>query len=400
MTYSSIYPFYYCPSSKHSGGDGNNGCFDQVTALASTQFNSNLWRVKNCHGNAGLGISHTTDAHAPKQPLATLLPFSPTYGPTIGLNSACMNTQVKVEEPELLHFDGHHSQDTLLYGANTQNIDLSAQNLHNFTHRKYSIESVPGLYRDTCSPFGNHLGDNSSLENSPQPFFGEDFISSPIIQSPKSPSSYLCLEDTVFQAAATKNSSSISSANVVQQPSPIYPPSSANQQAFHVVNIPQRHHPYCQADLESRCQGESTSYAESPHTLGYNFTIGLGAHHTNESKNIEVKTEEVPSRMGHIDSPRPSLSKPMTAGQRNKSLNRPPTSMMTTFSSRITSPSAKRYHCTVCQKGFSRPSSLNTHMYSHTGEKPFQCPYEGCGRHFSVVSNLRRHTKIHSVKTN
>jgi uncharacterized Zn-finger protein len=34
-------------------------------------------------------------------------------------------------------------------------------------------------------------------------------------------------------------------------------------------------------------------------------------------------------------------------------------------------------------------------MYSHTGEKPFACEVEGCGRHFSVVSNLRRHKKVH-----
>jgi uncharacterized Zn-finger protein len=34
-------------------------------------------------------------------------------------------------------------------------------------------------------------------------------------------------------------------------------------------------------------------------------------------------------------------------------------------------------------------------MYSHTGEKPFACEVDGCGRHFSVVSNLRRHRKVH-----
>ncbi|KAI9303051.1 hypothetical protein BJ944DRAFT_139562, partial [Cunninghamella echinulata] len=55
-----------------------------------------------------------------------------------------------------------------------------------------------------------------------------------------------------------------------------------------------------------------------------------------------------------------------------------------------------RYECHICSKKFTRPSSLTTHIYSHTGEKPFKCPVEGCGRHFSVVSNLRRHAKIHS----
>ncbi|KAI9256557.1 hypothetical protein BDA99DRAFT_413259, partial [Phascolomyces articulosus] len=51
----------------------------------------------------------------------------------------------------------------------------------------------------------------------------------------------------------------------------------------------------------------------------------------------------------------------------------------------------RRYKCTVCVKRFTRPSSLATHMHSHTGEKPYKCQIEGCGRRFSVVSNLRRH---------
>ncbi|KAI9489717.1 hypothetical protein BDB00DRAFT_726141, partial [Zychaea mexicana] len=56
----------------------------------------------------------------------------------------------------------------------------------------------------------------------------------------------------------------------------------------------------------------------------------------------------------------------------------------------------RRYKCTVCVKRFTRPSSLATHMHSHTGEKPYKCQIEGCGRRFSVVSNLRRHAKIHN----
>ncbi|KAI8138131.1 hypothetical protein BJV82DRAFT_524077, partial [Fennellomyces sp. T-0311] len=52
-------------------------------------------------------------------------------------------------------------------------------------------------------------------------------------------------------------------------------------------------------------------------------------------------------------------------------------------------------HCEFCFKAFTRPSALRPHRYTHTGEKPFACHVPGCGRRFTVISNLRRHYKVH-----
>ncbi|KAH6605260.1 hypothetical protein Trco_006967 [Trichoderma cornu-damae] len=56
-------------------------------------------------------------------------------------------------------------------------------------------------------------------------------------------------------------------------------------------------------------------------------------------------------------------------------------------------PTQDRYICQTCNKAFSRPSSLRIHSHSHTGEKPFKCPHAGCGKAFSVRSNMKRHER-------
>jgi hypothetical protein len=64
-----------------------------------------------------------------------------------------------------------------------------------------------------------------------------------------------------------------------------------------------------------------------------------------------------------------SRTLPRPNGLLGASMPPAPQSMMSQFSSKVSSSSQKKHKCKICDKRFTRPSSLQTHMYSHTGEK-------------------------------
>lgn len=158
-----------------------------------------------------------------------------------------------------------------------------------------------------------------------------------------------------------------------------------------------------QADITPRniygSQGASRSSSDS-----YGFPSTHSAHSSISSASTypsyytgSVADSSVSdySSAGESVEPMNSRTLPRPSALVGAALPPAPQSMMGQFSSKLSSSSQKKHKCKICDKRFTRPSSLQTHMYSHTGEKPFACEFEGCGRHFSVVSNLRRHRKVH-----
>ncbi|RYP56493.1 hypothetical protein DL771_011812 [Monosporascus sp. 5C6A] len=142
------------------------------------------------------------------------------------------------------------------------------------------------------------------------------------------------------------------------------------------------------ADALDAGQGMLAMSQETPRALyppggrsrGSADSYGFPSTHSTNSSISSASNYGSGYYAGSIDS---SVSDYSTAGSdiesvTSRTLPRPnlmtqpppaPQSMMGQFSSKVSSSTQKKHKCKVCDKRFTRPSSLQTHMYSHTGEK-------------------------------
>lgn len=129
-----------------------------------------------------------------------------------------------------------------------------------------------------------------------------------------------------------------------ETPRAIYPPANRARAPADSYGFPSTHSTH--SSISSASNYASSSY------YGGSIDSSVSDYSTGGSDIESVSSRTLPRPTNLMSQPPPA-----------------PQSMMGQFSSKVSSSTQKKHKCKVCDKRFTRPSSLQTHMYSHTGEK-------------------------------
>lgn len=233
-----------------------------------------------------------------------------------------------------------------------------------------------------------HQADGAQSADHRSQAYGQPSVSIPIALPPSPPlrPEFGCFDDPNQSPSATSSHSSIAAV-------PLFG-SSMNDNESHQSRQPPSHPGNQLAQQSSQPPYQALNYPSSPGAIS-NFSYPSPAVpsatqtvYYQRSLPSNYPTTSVPNSMA------PALANPHDRSPVDP--NNPwqhhhyisPSS-----SAAFAGQSQDRYVCQTCKKAFSRPSSLRIHSHSHTGEKPFKCPHNSCGKAFSVRSNMKRHER-------
>ncbi|KAI9895085.1 MAG: hypothetical protein M1814_000310 [Vezdaea aestivalis] len=118
---------------------------------------------------------------------------------------------------------------------------------------------------------------------------------------------------------------------------------------------------------ESRIGRQATEYFPISHSAASSIS-SASYNPSYYASSVDSSATDYSSAAESVDS-LPSRTLPRPNGLMNGNVPSGAQAMMGQFSSKISTSSQKKHKCKICDKRFTRPSSLQTHTYSHTGEK-------------------------------
>lgn len=120
-------------------------------------------------------------------------------------------------------------------------------------------------------------------------------------------------------------------------------------------------------DVQAREQADSYGFPHT-HTHSSSSSISSTSPYPSYYSSVDSSMSDYSSMSESVDSV-PSRKLPRPHSLLASGVPPAPQSMMGQFNSKVSASTQKKHRCNVCDKRFTRPSSLQTHMYSHTGEK-------------------------------